>query len=106
LALLNSTLNQSDTLLKTVELHVNQLNYGYRIQASLRMLRSDLLVLNQLVRQSSSRNEIQRLGAGLTEKTNELAGIVQQYSGGKSGPLIDQLRTLDQSVRQVVQLLR
>ena len=106
LALLNTTLNQSDTLLKTVELHVNQLNYGHRIQASLRMLRSDLLVLNQIVRQSSSRNEIQRLGSGLLEKTNELAGIVQQYAGGKSGPLIDQLRTLDQSVRQVVQLLR
>ena len=104
--MLNTTLNQSDTLLKTVELHVNQLNYGHRIQASLRMLRSDLLVLNQIVRQSSSRNEIQRLGSGLLEKTNDLAGIVQQYAGGKSGPLIDQLRTLDQSVRQVVQLLR
>jgi hypothetical protein len=106
LALLNNTLNQSDTLLKTIELHVNQLSYGYRLQASLRMLRSDLLALNQQVRQSSNRRELQRFSSGLIEKTNELAGIVQQYSGGKSGPLIDQLRTLDQSIRQVVQLLR
>jgi hypothetical protein len=106
LALLNNTLNQSDTLLKTIELHVNQLSYGYRLQASLRMLRSDLLALNQQVRQSSNRRELQRFSSGLIEKTNELAGIVQQYAGGKSGPLIDQLRSLDQSIRQVVQLLR
>lgn len=106
LGLLNNTLNQSETALKTIELHVNQLAYGYRLQSSVRMLRSDLLVLNQRVRQSSPRVELQRFGAGLIEKTNELSSIVEQYAGGRSGPLIDQLRGLDQAVRQVVSLLR
>ena len=106
LGLLNNTLGQSETVLKTIELHVNQLAYGYRMQSSVRMLRSDLLMLNQRVRQSSSRVELQRLGAGLIEKTNELSALVNQYAGGRSGPLIDQLRGLDQSVRQTVSLLR
>lgn len=106
LALLNNTLNQSETVLKTVELHVNQLAYGYRLQSSVRMLRSDLLALNQRVRQQSPRVELNRFGAGLIERTNELSALVGQYAAGKSGPLIDQLRSLDQSVRQVVSLLR
>jgi hypothetical protein len=106
LALLNNTLNQSEITLKTIELHVNQLAYGYRLQSSVRMLRSDLLALNQRVRQSSNRAELQRFGSGILEKTNELSAIVEQYAGGKSGPLIDQLRALDQSTRQIVGLIR
>jgi len=106
LALLNNTLNQSEVTLKTIELHVNQLNYGYRLQSSVRMLRSDLLALNQRVRQSSNRAELQRFASGLFEKTNELSALVEQYAGGKSGPLIDQLRALDQATRQIVGLIR
>jgi hypothetical protein len=106
LALLNNTLNQSETTLRTIELHVNQLSYGYRLQSSVRMLRSDLLVLNQRVRQSSPRFELQRFGAGLLEKTNELSALIEQYAGGKSGPLIDQLRLLDRSTRQIIGLLQ
>lgn len=106
LALINNSLNQSEVTLKTIELHVNQLAYGYRLQSSVRMIRSELLMLNQLVRQSTKRIELQRVGASLLEKSDQLSALVEQFAGGKSGPLIDQLRSLSQASRQIVGLIR
>ncbi|MFM7316612.1 MAG: hypothetical protein ACKO5E_06660, partial [bacterium] len=53
LAYLNNSLNQSESLLRTVELHVNQITQGHQFQSTLRMLRSDLLILNHKVRQTA-----------------------------------------------------
>lgn len=106
LALLNDTLNQSDAFLSTIETHVNQIHFGHQFQSAARLVRSDLLALNQLVRQASDRSELARLAQGLQQKTDQLASMVQRVTNNRPGPIVNQFRSLQLSIGQIVQSLR
>lgn len=106
LALLNDTTNQSDAFLNTIETHVNQINFGHQFQAAARLVRSDLLLLNQQVRQAADRAELARAAQGLQQKTDQLAAMVQRVTNNRPGPIVNQFRSLQLSIGQIVQSLR
>ena len=90
LALLNTALNQSDVFLRTIESHVNQMVQGYQFQAEARQFRSNLLVLNQRVREGAPRREIEAALNGALRSSRVISTRIGALVGGRGGPVINQ----------------
>jgi hypothetical protein len=106
LALLNTALNQSDVFLRTIESHVNQMVQGYQFQAEARQFRSNLLVLNQRVREGAPRREIEAALNGALRSSRVISTRIGALVGGRGGPVINQFRAAEQMVGQLSQVLR
>ena len=106
LAILNTALNQSDVFLRTIESHVNQMVQGYQFQAEARQFRSNLLVLNQRVREGAPRREIEAALDGALRSSRVISTRIGALVGGRGGPVINQFRAAEQMVGQLSQVLR
>jgi len=106
LAVLNTALNQSDTYLQTVESRVNSMVQGYQFQAEARKLRSDLLVLNQMVREGRPPRELRATLDQVILDSQALSNRIRSLAGDRGGPVIDLFRATEQSVQRLDQMLR
>ncbi len=106
LGVLNTALNQSDAYLQAVESRVNSMVQGYQFQAEARKLRSNLLALNQQVREGRSPQELRAVLDQVIQASQALSNRIRALAGDRGGPVIDLFRATEQSVYQLDQMLR
>ena len=79
---------------------------GYQFQAEARKLRSNLLALNQQVREGRSPQELRAVLDQVIQASQALSNRIRALAGDRGGPVIDLFRATEQSVYQLDQMLR